>query len=123
MENLELFGSQIPDALSVKFPFLLIVTFYLTKTENRTKKPQTQLSHNWKKKLTSAKLRGPWYQKLYFLAYNFTPSPPPPPTSKRTLKKPTQIRVKYKNVWTKLEKQNFGKVRIRNYQVQKLIET
>ena len=33
-------------ALSVKLPFSFIVTFYLTKTENRTKKPQTQLSHH-----------------------------------------------------------------------------
>ena len=30
---------------SVKRIFLLIVTFYLTKTENRTKKSLTQLSH------------------------------------------------------------------------------
>ena len=64
--------------------------------------------------LTSAKLRGPWYQKLYFLKLhmnvylrakfqvsiislrsfrqggNFIP----PPNSKRTPKKPTQIRIK-----------------------------
>ena len=93
MENLELFGSQIPDALSVKLPLLLIVTFYLAKTENRTKKPQTQLSHNWKKKLTSAKLRGPWYQKLYFLAYNFTPSPPP---QNEPLKSPLRLGLRTK---------------------------
>ena len=35
-----------PDSgrMSVKLTFSLIVTFYLTKTENRTKKPLTQLS-------------------------------------------------------------------------------
>ena len=66
--------------------------------------------------MTSAKLRGPRHQKVNFLKLNmgvylrakfevsriiltgfrqggnFTP---PHPTSKRTLKKPTQIRVKY----------------------------
>ena len=36
--NLELFGSRIPDAWSIKLTFLLIVTFDLTKGENRTKK-------------------------------------------------------------------------------------
>ena len=36
--NLEQSGSRIPDAWSVKLTFSLIVTFYLTKTENRTKK-------------------------------------------------------------------------------------
>ena len=35
--NLELFGSRIPDAWSIKLIFLLIITFYLTKAENRTK--------------------------------------------------------------------------------------
>ena len=43
--NLEQFGSRIPDAYSIKLMFSLIVTFYLTKAENRTKKPLTQLSH------------------------------------------------------------------------------
>ena len=38
MANLEQSGSRIPDAESVKFIFSLIVTFYITKTENRTKK-------------------------------------------------------------------------------------
>ena len=42
--DLEQSGSQIPDALSVKLIFSLKVTFYLTKTENRTKKSLTQLS-------------------------------------------------------------------------------
>ena len=41
MANLELCGSIIPDAYFVKLTFLLIVTFYLTKTENGTK----QLPH------------------------------------------------------------------------------
>ena len=44
--NLEQSGSQIPDAQSVKFIFSLKITCYLTKTENRTKKSLTQLSHD-----------------------------------------------------------------------------
>ena len=40
--NLEQSGSRIPDAQTVKLIFSLIVTFYLTKTENRTKKSVTQ---------------------------------------------------------------------------------
>ena len=38
-------GSWIPDALSIKLTFSLTLTFYLTKTENRTKKSLTHLSH------------------------------------------------------------------------------
>ena len=82
LTNFELFGSRIPDAQSIKLTFLLIVTFYLTKTERKIKKSLTQLSHRYfeqryyfcqkmlifcKKMLTSAKLSGPWYQKVYFL--------------------------------------------------------
>ena len=37
MANLKQSGTRIPDAWSVKLTFLLIITFYLTKTENRTK--------------------------------------------------------------------------------------
>ena len=44
MANLEQFGSRILDAESVKLIFSLIVTFYITKTENRTKKSLTKLS-------------------------------------------------------------------------------
>ena len=43
--NLEQSGSRIPDTESVKVMFSVIVAFCLTKTENRTKKPLTQLSH------------------------------------------------------------------------------
>ena len=43
--NLEQSESRILDAQSVKLIFSLIGTFYLTKTQNRTKKSQTQLSH------------------------------------------------------------------------------
>ena len=43
MANLEELGSCIPGAWSVKFTFLLIVTFYLTKTESRTEKSLKQL--------------------------------------------------------------------------------
>ena len=42
---LEQFVSRIPNALSVKLTFSLIVPFYLTKPENRTKKSLTHLSH------------------------------------------------------------------------------
>ena len=42
--NLEEPGSRIPDAQSVEVKFSLAVIFYLTKTENRTKKSPTQLS-------------------------------------------------------------------------------
>ena len=38
MANLDYSGSQIPDAKSRKFIFSLIVTFFLTDTENKTKK-------------------------------------------------------------------------------------
>ena len=37
MANTQPSGSQIPDAWSIKLTFSLIVTFYLTITENRTK--------------------------------------------------------------------------------------
>ena len=83
MANLEQSRGRIPDAQSVKFTFSLTAAFYLTKIENRTKKSLTQLSHYcfelWchfckkkmlifcKKMLTSAKPRGSWYWKLYFL--------------------------------------------------------
>ena len=43
--HLEHSESWILDAQSVKLTFPIIETFYLTKTENRTKKPLTQLSH------------------------------------------------------------------------------
>ena len=64
MANLEQSGNRIPDAQPVKLTFSLTVTFYLTKTENRTQKSLTWLSQycfESKKMLTSAKLRGPWY--------------------------------------------------------------
>ena len=43
--NLDQSGNRIPDAQSVKLILPLIVTFYLTKTENRTKKSLKRLSH------------------------------------------------------------------------------
>ena len=43
--NLEQSESRIPDAKSVKFIFSLSVTIYLIKTENRTKKSLTHVSH------------------------------------------------------------------------------
>ena len=45
MVNLELSGSRVSDAYSVKLTFSSKVTFYVTKTENRTKKSLIQLSH------------------------------------------------------------------------------
>ena len=44
MANFEQFGSRSPVAWSVKLTFSSVVTFYLTKTENKTKKYLTQLS-------------------------------------------------------------------------------
>ena len=62
MANLEQCRSQVPGAWSVIFTFSLIVSFYLTKTGNRTK-----VYGFLQKMLTSAKLRGFWYYKVCFL--------------------------------------------------------
>ena len=43
--NLEQSGDRIPDTESAKVMLSVITTFCLTKTENRTKKSLTQLSH------------------------------------------------------------------------------
>ena len=43
MANLEQSGGRIPDVESAKLMFSLIVPFYLTKIENRTKNSLTQL--------------------------------------------------------------------------------
>ena len=43
--NLEQYSSWIQEAWPVILTFSLIVTFYLTKTENRTKKYVTQPSY------------------------------------------------------------------------------
>ena len=45
--HLEQSRNKIPDTESAKVMFSVIVTFFLTKTENRTKKSLTQLSHYW----------------------------------------------------------------------------
>ena len=45
LANLEQFGGLIPDTESAKVMLSVIVAFYLTKTENGTKKSLTQLSH------------------------------------------------------------------------------
>ena len=42
MVNLQLSASRIPNGWSIKFTFSLLVTFYLTEHENRTKKPLPQ---------------------------------------------------------------------------------
>ena len=43
--NLKQSRDRIPDTESAKFMFTVTVTYCRTKTENRTKKPLTQLSH------------------------------------------------------------------------------
>ena len=43
--NLKKSGNRIPNAWSVKLTFSLTTTFYLTKTEKRTKKSLTQHSY------------------------------------------------------------------------------
>ena len=45
ISNSEESRSQIPDAEFVELIFSLIVTFFVTKPENRTRKSQTHLSH------------------------------------------------------------------------------
>ena len=45
LANLEQSGDRIPDTESAKVMFSVTVTFCCTKTENRTEKPLTQLSH------------------------------------------------------------------------------
>ena len=45
MTNLEQSGSSIPDAWSVIFKFPFILTFYFTKTGNRSKRSPTKLSY------------------------------------------------------------------------------
>ena len=81
LANLVQSGGQIPDTESAKFMFSLTVTFCLAKTENKTKKSNIALTlllwvkvlfwikiaNFCKKMLTSAKLRGPRYYKVYFL--------------------------------------------------------
>ena len=87
MTNSEPSGFRIPDALSVELTFSLTITSYLTKTENKNKKHSSHtialskgpiLIKNankgpdkgpifTKKMLTSAKLRGSCYYKVYFL--------------------------------------------------------
>ena len=41
--NVQPSGSRIPDAKTIKLAYLLTVTLYSTKPENRTKKSLTQL--------------------------------------------------------------------------------
>ena len=82
MANLQRSGCQIPNAQPVKLTFsLIVVTFYLIKTENTMKKSHT--SHTiavskglfmpkkmlifLQKMLTSVKLRRPWYEQVCFL--------------------------------------------------------
>ena len=45
LANLDQFGGRIPDTESANVMFSVTVTFCFTKTEKRTKKSLTQLSH------------------------------------------------------------------------------
>ena len=45
LANLEQSGDRIRDTETAKVLFSVTVTFYLTKTKNRTEKSLTQLSH------------------------------------------------------------------------------
>ena len=97
MANLEQPRSWILDAQSVKLTFSLIVTFYLSKTENRTKKSLTQLSYycfEWKyysiKKVLSTKFQ---VSSIILTSFRQGGILTPPPISKRTPKKSIQIRV------------------------------
>ena len=121
MANLELSGSSIQDAESVKLTFSLKITFYLTKTEKELKNFQHS-SHTialskgiifakktlifCTKMLTSAILNLCVYLCTKFQASSIIITsfkqgvilpPPTHHTSKQTLKKPTQIRVNSSN--------------------------
>ena len=60
--NLQQSGSRIPDAWSVKVTFALIVTFYITKTENKTKKSVAPLSSK-RTIFDFSKNKGSWYKR------------------------------------------------------------
>ena len=97
LANLEQSGGRIPDTESAKVMFSVIVTFYLTKTENRTKKSLTQLSYycfEWKyysiKKVLSTKFQ---VSSIILTSFRQGGILTPPPISKRTPKKSIQIRV------------------------------
>ena len=129
LANLRQCRGWIPDAKSANVVFLVIVTFCLTKTENRTRKSLTQLWHYCfehryffgqktlifcKKNAGISKSKRAEALKVYFLklhmgvylrakfeVYSIILTSfregivLPPPPSKRTPKKPTQIRVNF----------------------------
>ena len=126
MANLEPAGGRVLDAQSVKLTFSLTVTFYLTKSENRTKKALTQLTIALSKGIIFAKkilifckkdaeiskINRAFVLKLHmcvnvhtkfqFSTITLTSSRqgvilPPSPTSKQSRKRSTQIRVKNMN--------------------------
>ena len=66
MTNLEQSGGWIPDALSVKPKFSLIVTFYLTKTENRSEKSNTALILLFSVKVLFLPKNADFLQKMRF---------------------------------------------------------
>ena len=122
--SLELSRSRIPDVQPVKLRFSLIVTFYLTKTENRTKNSLKQSIAVrcsclfFPKNADISKIKRALVRKwkLHMCAYlhaKFQVSstvltrfreevilpPPSSPTSKRSPKKLTHIRVKTRQLF------------------------
>ena len=111
LANLRQFGSRIADAYSIEVTFLLTTTFYLTQTENRTKKSYTTFPWLlWVKVLflpkntDISKIKSALALTRYIfvnLRTRFQVSSMPvitaPSNSKRTPKKPTQIGVKMHN--------------------------
>ena len=87
MANLEQSGSRIPDSWSIKLTFSLIIIFYLTKTENRTK----NLYHS---SHTIALSKSTIFAKKNAVT--------PTPKVKRTPKKSTQIRVNKKKIFVSI---------------------
>ena len=57
LTDLEQSGSRIPSAWSVKLTFPLIVTFYPTKTENKTEKSLKQFSDFLQKNADISKIK------------------------------------------------------------------
>ena len=69
LANLEQSGGRIPDTESAKVMFSVIVTFCLTKTENRTKKSLTQLSHYCFDKGTILTGKADFLKKMQYKRY------------------------------------------------------
>ena len=66
LTDLEQSGSRIPSAWSVKLTFPLIVTFYPTKTENKTEKSLKQFSDFLQKNADISKIKEVLVLNLFF---------------------------------------------------------